>query len=389
MGLWDKLTGELVDIVEWLDETRDTMVWRFPRYNNEIKNGAKLIVRESQAAAFVREGALADVFQYPGTVTLDTRNMPILSTLLGWKYGFESPFKAEVYFVSTRTFTDRKWGTKNPIMLRDPEFGPTRVRAFGTFAIRCNNPAVLLRNVVGTNKSFSVEQIGDQLRDLMTARFTDALASAKIPVLDMAAHQDELGQLLLSRVANDFQPYGLELTQLVVENISLPPEVEAAMDKRTSMGVLGNLDAYAKFQAANAMEAAANNPGGGGAAAMGIGFMNAANIGASLQPGGPGSSVTPNSGQYTPPAGSPGTQPASAAQQPPPIPGANVQFHAAIDGKQAGPFDVSAIQQQIMAGKMSRSTLVWRPGMAAWTPAEQVPELQAVFVNVPPPLPPV
>jgi membrane protease subunit (stomatin/prohibitin family) len=375
MGLWDKLTGELVDIIEWLDESRDTLVWRFPRYNNEIKNGAKLIVRESQAAAFVREGALADVFQYPNTYTLDTRNMPILSTLLGWKYGFESPFKAEVYFVSTRTFTDRKWGTKNPIMLRDAEFGPTRVRAFGTFAFRCNNPAVLLRNVVGTNKHFSVEQIGEQLRDLMTSRFTDALAESKIPVLDMAANQDELGKLLLTRVANDFQPYGLELTQLVVENISLPPEVEAAMDKRTSMGVLGNLDAYAKFQAANAMESAAKQPGG--AAAMGIGFMNAANIGASLQPGGPGSSVQPN----PPPA-------AAVAQNPPPLPTA-VQFHAAVDGKQAGPFDLSAVQQQIAAGKITRTTLVWRPGMAAWTPAEQVAELQGLLANVPPPLPPV
>ena len=386
MGLWDKLTGELVDIVEWLDDTRDTMVWRFPRYNNEIKNGAKLIVRESQAAAFVREGALADVFQYPGTVTLETKNMPILSTLLGWKYGFESPFKAEVYFVSTRTFTDRKWGTKNPIMIRDPEFGPTRLRAFGTFAIRCNNPAVLLRNVVGTNKNFSVEQIGDQLRDLMTARFADAAASSKIPVLDMAANQDELGALLLQKVASDFQPYGLEVTQLVVENISLPPEVEAAMDKRTSMGVLGNLDAYAKFQAANAMEKAAGNPGGGGAAAMGIGFMTAANVGASLQPGGPGSSVTANSNQPAGGGSAPGTPSASAANSPPPLPGA-VSFHVAMDGKQAGPFDVATLAEHIASGKIGRTTLVWKPGMPAWTAADQVPELQGALANVPPPLP--
>src|SRR3954466_5219635 len=253
MGLWDKLTNELVDIIEWLDETRDTMVWRFPRYENQIKNGAKLIVRESQVAAFVREGALADIFTQPGTYKLETGNLPILSTLAGWKYGFNSPFKAEVYFVSTRTFTDRKWGTKNPFMVRDPEFGPTRIRAFGTFAIRVNNPAVLLRNVVGTNKTFSVEEIGDQLRDLMVSRFANAAAESKIPVLDMAANQDQLGNALKERIKYDFEPYGIEVTQLVVENISLPPEVEAAMDKRTSMGVLGNLDNFTKFQAANAL----------------------------------------------------------------------------------------------------------------------------------------
>jgi membrane protease subunit (stomatin/prohibitin family) len=286
MGLWDKITGELIDIIEWLDETRDTMVWRFPRHDNQIKNGAKLICRESQVAAFVREGALADIFTQPGTYTLETKNLPILSTLAGWKYGFNSPFKAEVYFVSTRTFTDRKWGTKNPFMVRDPEFGPTRIRAFGTFAIRVNNPAILLRNVVGTNKTFSVEDIGDQLRDLMVSRFANAAAESKIPVLDMAANQDQLGNALRERIKYDFEPYGIEVTQLVVENISLPPEVEAAMDKRTSMGVLGNLDNFTKFQAANAMEKAASNPGG--AAALGVGFAMANQIGAvaapSLQP---------------------------------------------------------------------------------------------------------
>jgi len=370
MGLWDKLTGELIDIIEWLDNTRDTMVWRFPRYNNEIKNGAKLIVRESQAAAFIREGAMADVFQIPGTYTLDTRNMPILSTLLGWKYGFESPFKAEVYFVSTRVFTDRKWGTKNPFMVRDPEFGPTRVRAFGTFAIQVSDVAVFLRNVAGTNSAFSVDMIGEQLRDLMTARFTDAAAQSKIPVLDMAGHQDELGQALLSTINNDFEQYGLKVTQLIVENISLPPEVEKAMDKRTSMGVLGNLDNYMKFQAANSMEKAAENPGG--TAAMGMGFVMANQLGGMMNPA------------TAPAAGQPQQPP--AAHQPPPLPGA-VSYHAAIDGKQAGPFDQDALQAQIAAGKIGGKTLVWKPGMGAWTPAESVPELQALLHNVPPPLP--
>src|SRR4051812_14699857 len=163
MSIWEKLTGELVDIIEWVDDTQDTMVWRFPRYQNEIKNGAQLIVRESQVAAFVNEGQLADLFLWPGTFTLNTKNLPVLSTLRGWSYGFESPFKAEVYFVSTKTFTGRKFGTKNPIMLRDPEFGPVRLRAFGTFSIKVAQPATFLKEIVGTNARFSVDEIGEQL----------------------------------------------------------------------------------------------------------------------------------------------------------------------------------------------------------------------------------
>ena len=381
MALWDKLTGELIDIIEWLDDTRDTMVWRFPRHENEIKNGAKLIVRESQAAAFVREGALADVFQHPGTYTLATQNLPVLSTLLGWKYGFESPFKAEVYFVSTRVFTDRKWGTKNPIMLRDPEFGPTRVRAFGTFAVQVSNVAVLLRNVAGTNSAFSVEQIGQQLRDLMVARFADAVAESKIPVLDMAANQDELGKVLLGRINADFEPYGLTVTQLVVENISLPPEVEAAMDKRTSMGVLGNLDAYAKFQAASALEKAAENPGG--TAGLGVGFVMANQMAGLMQPGAPAGGQPAGGAAATAPQAAP-----PSPHQPPPLPGGPA-FHVAIDGKQAGPFDLAAVQQHVAAGRVTGQTLVWRPGMPAWAQAASVPELQPLLANVPPPLPPM
>lgn len=374
MGLWDKLSNELVDIVEWLDETRDTMVWRFPRYQNEIKNGARLVVRESQSAAFINEGAMGDLFVHPGTYTLTTQNLPLLSTLKGWKFGFNSPFKAEVYFVSTRTFTEHKWGTKNPIMIRDPEFGPTRIRAFGSFAIRVNNPAVLLRNVVGTNQQFSVDDISGQLRDMMVARFANAAAESKIPVLDMAANQDELGRVLLGRVNTDFQQFGLEVTQLVVENISLPPEVEAAMDKRTSMGVLGNLDNYMKMQAANSLEKAAANPGG--PAGLGVGFMMANQMAGMMQP-----AMQPQSA----PQASGGT---SSPSMPPPLPGAGVAFHAAIDGKQSGPFDLRALQENVDAGKITRQTLVWKAGMAAWTPAASVPELAELFAAVPPPLPP-
>src|SRR5271170_790857 len=219
MSLFDKIRHELVDIIDWTDDTGDTMVHRFPRYENEIKYGAKLVVRESQAAAFINEGKLADVYQ-PGTYTLQTQNMPILSTLRGWKYGFESPFKAEVYFVSTRVFTDRKWGTKNPIMMRDAEFGMVRLRAFGTFAVRAKYPPVLLRELVSTSSRFTIEDIEDQLRDLVTSRFADAVGSSKISALDLAGNYSQLADYVNQRIQPEFAALGLELVKLLVENIS-------------------------------------------------------------------------------------------------------------------------------------------------------------------------
>jgi membrane protease subunit (stomatin/prohibitin family) len=365
MALWDKLRNELIDIVEWVDDTHDTMVWRFPRYENEIKNGAKLIVRESQVAAFVREGQLADVFT-PGTFTLETRNLPILSTLAGWKYGFNSPFKAEVYFVSTRVFTGHKWGTKNPIMMRDPEFGPVRLRAFGTFALKVSDPPTFIKQVVGTNSRFSVEDINQQLRDMMVARFADVLGQSKIPVLDLAGNQDELGKYVTDRIQQDFAPYGLQVVSLMVENISLPPEVEQAMDKRTSMGVIGNLQAYTQFQAANAISDAAKNPGGLAGAGVGIG------MGVGL-----GQQVANAMGQSMQ---SPGMT------APPPLPTA-AAFFVGMDGKQAGPFDLPALQTMASSGQLKRETLVWKQGMPQWTKAGEVGELGSLFASVPPPLP--
>ncbi|MCS7032729.1 MAG: SPFH domain-containing protein [Phycisphaerae bacterium] len=364
MAIWKKLSGELIDIIEWLDDTRDTMVWRYPRYDNEIKNGAKLIVRESQACAFINEGTIADVFEFPGTYTLETRNLPILSKLRGWKYGFESPFKAEVYFVSLRTFTDRRWGTKNPVMMRDPEFGPVRLRAFGTFALRVLQVGTFLKNVVGTNHRFSIDQIGEQLRDLMVARFADAVAESGIPVLDMAARQDELGKVLLSRINPDFAQFGLEVVQLVVENISLPPEVEKALDKRTSVGVAGDLGKYTQYQSAEAIREAAQNPGGvaGIGAGMGAGIAMANQMGQALAQGGAGGS----------------------GAAPPPLPTQQVMYFLAINNQQVGPFDLAGVASQIQAGRVTRSTLVWKHGMSGWSEAGNVQELAGLF---PPPLP--
>ncbi len=360
MGLWDKLKGELVDIIEWLDDSRDTIVWRFPRYENEIKMGAKLVVRESQVAVFVNEGRVADVFP-PGTHTLTTQNMPILATLKGWKYGFESPWKAEVYFVSTRQFTDLKWGTQNPVMMRDAEFGAVRLRAFGAFAMRVVDPAKLLTELVGTDPQFRTAEVQEYLRQLVVSHLGSALATAGVPALDLAAKQQSIGQTLSAVLTDELAPSGIAIPRFIIENISMPPEVEQALDKRTSMGVVGDLDAYTKFQTANAIEDAANNQGGAGEA-FGIGLGMAA-----------GQRAT--QAMTTPPAATP-----------PPLPTAG--WFAALGGAQQGPFDVTMLARHASAGALTRDTLVWRDGMAGWTPAGQVPDLTRIFAAVPPPLPP-
>ncbi len=368
MSLWDKIAGQLIDIIEWLDSTQDTIVFRFERQGNEIKNGAKLIVRESQVAIFVNEGQIADIFDVPSTYTLETKNLPILGTLKGWKYGFNSPFKAEVYFVNTRRFMNLKWGLKNPLMLRDAEFGVVRVRAFGTYGLRVSDPSTLLRQLVGTNPDFSTEDISEQLRNMIVSRFSEILGEMKIPVLDMAANYTELGDLIAQKMRLEMVDFGLELINLMVENISLPPEVEAAMDKRTSMGVIGNLSAYTQFQAAEAMEAAAKNPGGDASAGigMGMGFAMANQMGRAMNQQ---------------------NQPQAGAPTPPPLP-QSVAYHVALDGQSAGPFDLTAMKPHVQSGKLTRETLVWKDGMASWTPAGQVPELAGLFGSTPPPLPP-
>jgi membrane protease subunit (stomatin/prohibitin family) len=368
MALWDKIRGEFIDIIEWLDPSSETMVYRFERHGNEIKYGAQLTVRESQVAVFINEGKLADVFQ-PGMYKLETQNLPILSTLKGWKYGFESPFKAEVYFVNTRRFTNQKWGTKNPIMLRDAEFGPLRLRMFGTYAVRVKDAGTFIKEIVGTDGSFTAEEVTEQLRNIIVARFSDLVAESKIPVLDLAANYDELGRFATDRLRDDFDAYGLDVTNLLVENISLPPAVEEALDKRASMGVIGNLQQYTQFQAANAMEAAAKNPGGEAAGGIGLGM---------------GFAMANQMVQGFAHQAQPGGQQAPAG--PPPIPGQTPYF-VAVNGQQTGPFSMAVLQQQASQGQLSAESLVWAQGMAGWTAAAQVPELQPLFSQGPPPIP--
>jgi membrane protease subunit (stomatin/prohibitin family) len=360
MGLFGKIGGEFIDIIEWTQPSQsDELAHRFPRYNNEIKYGAKLTVREGQAAVFVNEGRMADVFG-PGMYTLETKNLPILSTILGWKYGFSSPFKAEVYFVATRRFTDLKWGTTNPIMLRDPEFGPVRIRAYGTYAVQVSDPAAFLRQLVSTDPSFETFEITGQLRNTIVARFVDAVGAAKIPVLDLAGNYERVAQEALTRIRPELAEMGLALPTFYIENISLPPEVEAALDKRTQMGVLGNLGEYARLQAANSIPDAVRNPGG----MAGIGAQVAVGVAMGNQMAG---AMNPTS--------TPGTPPVLPA----------VTFFVAINGQQSGPHDLPTLQRLMMNGQLTRATLVWRQGMAGWAAAESVAELAGLF---PPPLPP-
>ena len=274
MGIWDKVKNEalnqFIEVIEWLDESKETILYRFPVHGQEIKNGAQLIVRESQAAVFVYSGQVADVFG-PGKYTIDGGNTPILSKLGAWMHGFNSPFKAEVYFVNTKQFTDMKWGTSNPIMLRDNDFGIVRLRAFGAYSMRVADPSTFVKEVAGTNAHFETDDIEGQLKRAIVTEFSDAIGEMKIPALDLAAQYKEIGDAIKDKINTDFEGYGLEVTKFYVENVSLPKEVEEAMDKRASMGALGDAQKYAQFQAADAMVEAAKNEGGGAGLGAGLG----------------------------------------------------------------------------------------------------------------------
>ncbi len=301
MGLMDYLKTQLLEIIQWEDDSRDTISWRFPDNDKEIKRGAQLIVRESQLVQFIYLGQFGDTFG-PGKHTLVTDNIPVLSQLKGWKYGFESPFKADVYFINTRLFTGNKWGTQNPIMLRDADFGVIRARAFGTYDFKVKDVKVFLKEVAGTDNHFRLDEFADVMRSRLVSVFTDALAKAKVPVLDLAARYTELGEALLP-ILNPLllQRYGLELGSFVIENVSVPPEVEQAIDKRSSMTAIGNLNDYVKFQMA---ESLGKGEGGGGIAGMaaqfGIGMQMARDLGATASPAVAG--APPVMGSATPPS---------------------------------------------------------------------------------------
>ncbi|PZR00062.1 MAG: antifreeze protein [Cereibacter sphaeroides] len=357
------LKGEFIDVIAWTDDTRDTMVWRFERYGNAIKYGAKLTVREGQAAVFIHEGQLADVFG-PGLYMLETNNLPILTTLQNWDHGFQSPFKSEIYFVNTTRFNDLKWGTKNPIMLRDPEFGPLRLRAFGTYSMRVSDPAKFMTEIVGTDGEFTKDEISFQIRNVILQEVSRVLASSNIPALDMAANTKDLGTLITTAIAPQIAEYGLVLPEFYIENISLPEEVEKVLDKRTSTGIAGDLSKYTQFNAAEALGA----PNSAAGSAMATGLGAAIGMGMAQQ------------------AGPWGAAPVQAAP-PPPVPAATEPlWHVADDGAATGPFMQSALKDMVRTGKLHPGSLVWTAGQDGWKPVTETP-LNALFAVIPPPLP--
>ncbi|HEX3109515.1 MAG TPA: SPFH domain-containing protein [Thermoanaerobaculia bacterium] len=373
MSFFDNLKKEaatqFIEIIQWLDESSDTLVYRFPVYNAEIKMGAKLTVRENQAAIFVNEGKAADVFG-PGLYTLQTETIPILTALRGWKYGFQSPFKADVYFFNTRLYPDLKWGTANPVMMRDRDFGMIRLRAFGTYAMRIADAKVFFEQIVGTRGLTTTADIIGQLRSTILSKLSDAIAAANIPALDLASKYDDLSAVAIEKIGPEFTRYGLELSRFFIENISLPDEVEAAIDQRTKLGVLGDrLGQYTQMQAADAIPLAASNPGGIAGAGAGIGAGLAI-----------GNAMGQAFGQ------------SAATPPPPPLPGGGAsaapRWSVAIDGKTYGPYTDDALRGMVQSGQVAMSTQVWRPGAAGWAAISDVPELGLAAPPPPPPPPP-
>ena len=266
MAILDFIKKQFIDIIEWTDDSRDTLSYRFPDEDKEIKRGAQLIVRESQVAQFIYLGQFGDTFG-PGKYDLVTDNIPILSDLKGWKYGLESPFKADVYYVITRVFTGNKWGTANPIMMRDQDFGIVRMRAYGIFDFKVVDPKLFLKEVAGTDDHFRLDEFSDTMRSRVVSVFSEALAQSKIPALDVAARYGELGEALRPLINPQMiSKYGIEVQSFIVENVSVPAEVEQAIDKRSSMAAVGNLNDYVKFQLAQGLGA---QGGGGGIAGVG------------------------------------------------------------------------------------------------------------------------
>lgn len=371
MSIFDILGGEFIEIIEWTGDSRDTMVWRFETVGRAIKYGAKLTVREGQAAVFVHEGQLADVFG-PGLYLLETNNLPIMTRLQHWDHGFRSPFKSEIYFIGTTRFNNLKWGTRNPVIARDPELGPVRLRAFGTYSMRVTDPAKFMSEIVGTDGEFTRDEIAFQIRNVIVQEFSRAIAASNIPVLDMAANTGDLGQLVARAIAPTIAEYGLALPEFYIENISLPQDVEKMLDKRTSMGIIGDLDRFGQYAAAQAALNASQNPGGAGAG-MGAAMGAAMGVGMGAQAGPWGARPDP----------------APAAATPPPLPGRAVEtvWHVALDGRAQGPFGRAHLGRMAAEGQFTRDSLVWTPGQDGWLPAEDVAELAQLFTTLPPPLP--
>jgi membrane protease subunit (stomatin/prohibitin family) len=383
MGLMDKIKGELVDIIEWFDDTRSTLAWRFPRYQNEIKNGAELIVREGQQAVFVYRGKIADKFG-PGHYQLITENLPILSTLQGWPHGFRSPFRSEVYFINTRPVTDLRWGTPSPVTVRDPDFKMVQVRANGLCVLRIADPEIFLREIIGTDSTVTTEEISELLRRIITLAFSDMIMATGMGAIELQGRQvqlsDKLRDFVQERVDDEF---GLRIDSVTM-NITLPEEITQAMTRGVARGVeegsyldnVGPMDRLQQGAAAQAMVEAARNPGGGAGTMMGAGMGMALGQQMGQQMAAGQGYAQPQQGGYAPPTG------------PPPLPQAQL-FHAELNGQAAGPFTIDQLRQYVTGGQLNPNSNVWANGMPNWVAAQTVPALAPLFApSMPPPLPP-
>jgi membrane protease subunit (stomatin/prohibitin family) len=365
MGIFDRLRNEFIDIIDWPQQDGDTLVYKFERHDNEIKMNAKLTVRESQQAVFINEGVIADVFQ-PGMYTLQTQNMPILSTLKGWKYGFESPFKADVFFVSTKQAIDQKWGTKNAITLSDDRFGMIELRAFGTYAFKVTDAGKFIKEISGIDQLYTTDEIGGQLKSIIATRFTSVAGGGNIPIEKFASNLEDLSSTIQEKLNADFDAYGLQITKFLVENVSMPEDLKKEIFEYSRLNKI-DMQKLAQLKAAQSIEIAAANEGTAGlGAALGAGL-------------GVGNMMANAMNQATAP------QQSVANAAPPPL-AAAIQYFTGIDGKQAGPYDAAMVQQMIQTGTIRRDTIMWKQGMAGWAAADTLSELSGLFGSVPPPL---
>lgn len=368
MGIFDeirkKLSNEFIDLIEWIDNTNDTLAYRFERYGNEIKNNAQLIVRESQIAVFINQGELADVF-LPGTYTLSTKNLPILSTLQGWKYGFNSPFKAEVYFINSKLFTDEKWGTKNPITLNDERFGFVEVRAFGTYTFKVLDAAKFIKNIVGTDSDFTTFEINEHLKSLISTRFTDTIGEANLPIEMYAANTTELSETCLKVLQPEFESVGISIEKFFIENISMPETLKKEIFEYSRLNKI-DLDQLTKFKAAKAIEQAASNTSTASEGmGMGMGFAMAQQMSNAFNK----------------------TSNTSGSQAPPPIPNTNMTYFYAVNNQQVGPVTKETLASLIASHTINGQTLIWTQGMTNWSMLQSIPDLQSLLNSTPPPLP--
>ena len=374
MALWDRLKKELIDIIEWTDDSQNTIVHKFERFQNEIKNGAQLTVREGQVAALVNEGKLADIYQ-PGLHRLTTNNMPILTTLKGWKYSFESPFKVDVYFINTKMFTDQKWGTPTPITLSDDRFGMFEIGAYGNYVFKVEDPEKFLKDIFSTNAHFSTDDIVGQLKGDVQRGFSDLVGESNLPVEKYAGNLDELSEVAHEKLKKDFSFYGIELLKFNIQSISMPEEIKKEIFEYSRLNKI-DMQAYTQFKTAKSIEKAAENPGGAASAGvgMGMGFGMANQMAQTMSDMNKQQSKSNISQE-------------NQSINPPPVP-ETTQYFFVINNEKAGPYNFNEVKDLFTEGKISKETLTWKKGMENWDKMEMLADLKDVFGSVPPPVPP-